>query len=108
MSALKALVFDVDSSLAETERDGHRIAFNRAFIENGLDWHWDAVLWDELLAVTEGKEHIRYCLENCHLQCGFNGDPTPAIDKLHADKTRGITSSYCGIILFNPGVACNG
>lgn len=88
MNALKAVIFDVDGTLAETERDGHRIAFNRAFIDNGLDWHWDAVLYGELLAVTGGKERIRYYLENFHLQCGFHGDPTPTIDKLHADKTR--------------------
>lgn len=88
MSALKAVIFDVDGTLAETERDGHRVAFNRAFIDNGLDWHWDPLLYGELLAVTGGKERIRYYLENFHLQCGFNGDPTPTIDKLHADKTR--------------------
>ncbi len=88
MSALKAVIFDVDGTLAETERDGHRIAFNRAFIDNGLNWHWDPVLYGELLAVTGGKERIRYYLENFHLQCGFNGDPTPTIDKLHTDKTR--------------------
>ncbi len=87
MSTLKAVIFDVDGTLAETERDGHRIAFNRAFIDNGLDWHWDPVLYGELLAVTGGKERIRYYLENFHLQCGFNGDPTPTIDKLHSDKT---------------------
>ena len=37
----KALIFDVDGTLADTERDGHRVAFNRAFEEAGLDWHWD-------------------------------------------------------------------
>lgn len=88
MSALKAVIFDVDGTLAETELDGHRVAFNRAFTDNGLDWHWDPLLYGELLAVTGGKERIRYYLENFHLQCGFNGDPTPTIDKLHADKTR--------------------
>jgi len=87
MNTLKAVIFDVDGTLAETERDGHRVAFNRAFIDNGLDWHWDSVLYGELLAVTVGKERIRYYLENFHLQCGFNGDPSSTIDKLHADKT---------------------
>ena len=38
MSTLKALLFDVDGTLADTERDGHRVAFNRAFAEAGLDW----------------------------------------------------------------------
>ena len=40
MSTLKALLFDVDGTLADTERDGHRVAFNRAFAEAGLDWEW--------------------------------------------------------------------
>lgn len=88
MSALKAVIFDVDGTLAETERDGHRVAFNRAFIDNGLDWHWDPTLYGELLAVTGGRERIRYYLENFHLQCGFNGDPSAILDKVHSDKTR--------------------
>jgi beta-phosphoglucomutase-like phosphatase (HAD superfamily) len=55
---IKAFIFDVDGTLAETERDGHRIAFNRAFAEGGLDWHWDPERYGELLAVTGGKERI--------------------------------------------------
>jgi phosphoglycolate phosphatase-like HAD superfamily hydrolase len=38
---LEALIFDVDGTLADTERDGHRPAFNAAFAEAGLAWHWD-------------------------------------------------------------------
>ncbi|HKJ22133.1 MAG TPA: HAD family hydrolase, partial [Gammaproteobacteria bacterium] len=38
MGTLKALVFDVDGTLADTERDGHRVAFNEAFAGFGLDW----------------------------------------------------------------------
>ena len=52
---LEALIFDVDGTLADTERDGHRPAFNAAFREAGLDWHWDEALYGELLAVTGGK-----------------------------------------------------
>ena len=58
MNHLKAVIFDVDGTLAETERDGHRQAFNRAFAEAGLDWHWDEQLYGQLLAVTGGKERI--------------------------------------------------
>jgi phosphoglycolate phosphatase-like HAD superfamily hydrolase len=43
MNQLQALIFDVDGTLAETERDGHRVAFNRAFAKAGLDWHWSVV-----------------------------------------------------------------
>nr|BFE73375.1 hypothetical protein GCM10020092_066760 [Actinoplanes digitatis] len=38
---LRAVIFDVDGTLAETERDGHRQAFNQAFRDHGLPFHWD-------------------------------------------------------------------
>ncbi|MEQ1667561.1 MAG: HAD family hydrolase, partial [Sulfuriferula sp.] len=60
---LQALIFDVDGTLADTERDGHRVAFNAAFREFGLDWNWDVALYGELLAVTGGKERMRYYVE---------------------------------------------
>lgn len=88
MKHLKAVIFDVDGTLAETERDGHRQAFNRAFANAGLEWHWDEQLYGQLLAVTGGKERIQYYLENFHLQCGFAGDHSEMIAKLHTDKTR--------------------
>src|SRR5690606_41421811 len=52
---LKAVLFDVDGTLADTERDGHRPAFNAAFEEFNLPWHWDVPLYGELLQVTGGK-----------------------------------------------------
>jgi beta-phosphoglucomutase-like phosphatase (HAD superfamily) len=56
---LQAVIFDVDGTLADTERDGHRVAFNTAFHEAGLDWEWDVALYGELLVVTGGKERMR-------------------------------------------------
>jgi HAD superfamily hydrolase (TIGR01509 family) len=53
-----ALLWDVDGTLAETERDGHRVAFNRAFATLGLPWRWDAERYGELLRVTGGRERI--------------------------------------------------
>jgi HAD superfamily hydrolase (TIGR01509 family) len=61
--SLKALIFDVDGTLADTERDGHRVAFNRAFREFGLDWEWDVELYGELLKVTGGKERIAHYMK---------------------------------------------
>ncbi len=55
---IEALIFDVDGTLAETERDGHRVAFNRAFAEFGLDWYWDVSTYGKLLMTAGGKERI--------------------------------------------------
>jgi HAD superfamily hydrolase (TIGR01509 family) len=63
MSALQALIFDVDGTLADTERDGHRVAFNQAFAHAGLDWDWSIELYGKLLAVTGGKERMRFYLD---------------------------------------------
>ena len=64
---LKALIFDVDGTLADTE-DAHRIAFNAAFADFGLDWHWDRELYTRLLAVTGGQARIRYYLEGAGME----------------------------------------
>ncbi len=63
MSELRALIFDVDGTLAETERDAHRPAFNRAFEEAGLDWEWSVEFYGELLEIGGGKERIRHYVE---------------------------------------------
>ncbi|MFN3337189.1 MAG: HAD family hydrolase, partial [Thermomicrobium sp.] len=47
---LRAVFFDLDGTLAETERDGHRVAFNRAFAQLGLPYVWDEALYLDLLA----------------------------------------------------------
>ncbi|MGL6135349.1 MAG: HAD-IA family hydrolase, partial [Prochlorococcaceae cyanobacterium] len=54
--ALRALLWDVDGTLAETERDGHRRAFNRAFAEQGVPLHWDAQSYGTWLAIAGGRE----------------------------------------------------
>lgn len=55
---IRAVLWDVDGTLAETERDGHRVAFNRAFVECGLRWHWSVPRYGELLAVSGGRERL--------------------------------------------------
>lgn len=57
---LRAVVFDVDGTLAETERDGHRVAFNRAFRRLGLPDRWDEALYGRLLWVAGGRERLRF------------------------------------------------
>ncbi len=56
--SLRALLWDVDGTLAETERDGHRVAFNRAFEALGLPCRWSEARYGELLAVTGGRERL--------------------------------------------------
>lgn len=105
MATLQALLFDVDGTLADTERDGHRPAFNMAFAEAGLDWVWDEALYGQLLAVTGGKERIRYYLDefNTTFQKPENFDAF--VKGLHEAKTRYYTQLMAeGKIPLRPGV----
>ena len=88
MDTLAALIFDVDGTLADTERDGHRVAFNQAFAEAGLDWHWDVDRYGKLLSVTGGKERIRKFLSEDSPETLREPDIDARIRALHAAKTR--------------------
>jgi len=106
MTTLQALLFDVDGTLADTERDGHRVAFNLAFAEAGLDWVWSESLYGELLAVTGGKERIRFYLDSYRTEVELPGDNDAAyIAELHKTKTKHYTELLKkGAIPLRPGV----
>lgn len=78
MLSLQALIFDVDGTLADTERDGHRVAFNQAFAVAGLDWVWSEPCYGELLRVAGGKERILHYLER--LREGREDGATPPVE----------------------------
>lgn len=104
MSRLTTLLFDVDGTLAETE-EIHRKAFNTAFQQAGLEWHWSQEMYAGLLAVTGGKERIRYFLDTC--LPGFEGpvDMDDYIAALHAAKTDIYTRTVAsGEVVMRPGV----
>lgn len=103
---LQAVLFDVDGTLADTEQDGHRLAFNAAFKQFNLDWEWDIDLYGELLQVTGGKERIRYFIERYAPAELNKSDLTDWIVSLHKTKTKYFESLMeTGSIPLRPGVA---
>ena len=82
---LRAVIFDVDGTLADTERDGHRVAFNEAFEAAGLDYRWSVQEYGELLATTGGRRRIERYLQSkgCPLS-----EAVALAAELHRDKTR--------------------
>jgi HAD superfamily hydrolase (TIGR01509 family) len=102
---LKALLFDVDGTLADTERDGHRPAFNQAFQGAGLDWHWDVALYGKLLAVTGGKERMKHYIDQFRPDYSKPANFDELVAQLHQAKTR-IYSALAarGAIPMRPGV----
>ncbi len=105
MSELGALVFDVDGTLADTERDGHRVAFNAAFVDAGLDWDWTVDVYGDLLSVTGGKERIRFFLQKYLPEYQAPGDLDKFVAGLHARKTGHYKALMKkGLIPLRPGI----
>lgn len=86
------LLLDCDGTLVETERDGHRVSFNKAFKEKGFQCEWDVELYGELLTTGGGKERMaRYFTDYNRAAWPFEDVPTkdhPAIMELHKLKTK--------------------
>jgi HAD superfamily hydrolase (TIGR01509 family) len=102
---MQAIIFDCDGVLADTERDGHRVAFNKAFAQKGFAIEWNVKLYGKLLEVSGGKERMRHYFDD-------HGWPPDVTDKnalvveLHKLKTdffMEITES--GQLPVRPGIA---
>jgi HAD superfamily hydrolase (TIGR01509 family) len=103
---LKALIFDVDGTLADTE-SAHLAAFNHAFAEQGLDWHWDVVLYTSLLEISGGKERMLHYWKHVHPDMkDIDGSGLrDTIDHLHALKTASYEAAVQGgAVQLRPGV----
>jgi len=83
----EALIFDVDGVIAETEADGHRVAFNRVFEEEGIDAHWDVDTYGRLLSIAGGKERMKTVIYSEEFRRDV-GDKEEYIKKLHKRKTE--------------------
>jgi HAD superfamily hydrolase (TIGR01509 family) len=55
---VRGLIFDCDGVLADTERDGHRVAFNETFAEVGLPVCWSVEEYSEKVLIGGGKERM--------------------------------------------------
>ncbi|MEX2353794.1 MAG: HAD-IA family hydrolase, partial [Gammaproteobacteria bacterium] len=74
MHTLKAIIFDMDGTLADTE-EIHRQAFNAAFDESSIPCHWSQAEYKQLLSISGGRERIRQYLEDNAIN---SGAPEPA------------------------------
>ncbi len=101
---MKALIFDCDGVLVDTERDGHRVAFNRAFAEAGIRAEWDVKLYGELLKVAGGKERMKHYFDIKGWPPGKTADAL--IPELHKKKTAIFTALVAsGRLPLRPGIA---
>lgn len=103
---LRALIFDVDGTLADTE-SAHLAAFNQAFSEFGLDWHWDEALYTELLHISGGKERIQHYWTTTQPALREVGAMAQqeTIGRLHELKTAAYEDAVnSGAVSLRPGV----
>jgi HAD superfamily hydrolase (TIGR01509 family) len=100
---LQAVIFDVDGTLADTERDGHRVAFNEAFEAAGLNYRWSVDEYGELLTTTGGRRRIeRYLQSIGHPRA----EAAALAAQLHQDKTRRFVALVrTGALEARPGAA---
>ena len=103
---LQALIFDVDGTLADTEA-AHRAAFNQAFDQEGLDWHWDEALYTQLLDVSGGKERLTHYWTQRHPEVRDvdGAGVRDTIARLHELKTAAYEAMVNdGAVSLRPGV----
>jgi HAD superfamily hydrolase (TIGR01509 family) len=106
---LKAIIFDCDGVLVDTERDGHRVGFNRAFRQFGIEAEWDVPLYGKLLQVAGGKERMRAYFdeygwpEDKAAEFGGRDALILALHKAKTEITAGLVAE--GALPLRPGIS---
>lgn len=85
---LEAVLWDVDGTLAETERDGHLVAMNAAFEQLGVPWRWSDARYGELLRVAGGFERLMHFMQTEPLAPGDLAERDVLARRIHALKNR--------------------
>ena len=83
MSTLRAIIFDMDGTLADTE-ELHRQAFNLAFRETGCALDWSRHEYRQLLCISGGRERLRYCLQQIGVD---SAELEQTVDAVHRRKS---------------------
>ena len=103
MSDLHAVIFDVDGTLVDSERHGHRVAFNRAFEAFDLPYEWDEDLYGELLHTTGGQRRIDGYLAGQGVAEDQRAELAPALHKRKTELLEEMVDG--GLIELRPGAA---
>ena len=103
MSDLQAVIFDVDGTLVDSERHGHRVAFNRAFAAFDLPYEWDEDLYGELLHTTGGQRRIDGYLAGQGVAEDERAELAPMLHKRKTEILEEMVDG--GMIELRPGAA---
>ena len=85
---IRSILWDLDGTLAETERDGHLAAFNQAFETSGLPWRWSDARYAELLAVAGGRERLLHDMQSQGLAPADPKERQALAERVHCLKNR--------------------
>ena len=106
MQELKAIFFDMDGTIVDTEKDGHRVAFNEAFSRSGIKAEWSVEEYHQLLQIAGGKERMKFYFQGKGRECISQEKPLDElVQQLHLLKTEIFISLIeTGMLPLRPGI----